>query len=199
MNLSKPKSDSIEMSDLETILHLKLKVGELNQKLEEANQLVIKKDGHIEALENNLRQAQKDHIIELETMKDSFKSELSRMHELWAKSMNDRMDEKIEFHLEQQSEKFERKFEEIDNTTSNIEDRIDNVEEKVDNVEENVDKKVHNVEEKFDEKVSRLDEIDKIPQINLDELFTNSSKSNPDFDDEATVLKKSRFNDYRHG
>eukprot|EP01029_Cantina_marsupialis_P022468 TRINITY_DN5486_c0_g4_i1.p1 TRINITY_DN5486_c0_g4~~TRINITY_DN5486_c0_g4_i1.p1 ORF type:complete len:179 (-),score=49.74 TRINITY_DN5486_c0_g4_i1:81-617(-) len=133
---------------------------QLKQREEKLKQTIAKKDGHIEALQTSILIAQKQHFHEMETMKTSFQKELYRMQDLWAKSMNDRMDEKIQFHLEQQSEKLETKLEELDNTSASIEDRIDVLDEKFDNVDEKfncVDRKCDDVGQNVNNVVEKID------------------------------------------
>eukprot|EP01029_Cantina_marsupialis_P001008 TRINITY_DN1081_c0_g1_i2.p1 TRINITY_DN1081_c0_g1~~TRINITY_DN1081_c0_g1_i2.p1 ORF type:complete len:143 (+),score=31.59 TRINITY_DN1081_c0_g1_i2:186-614(+) len=115
---------------------LELENRDLKQREEKLKEMLAKKDGHIEALQNNILIAQNQHILEMQKVKDSFRKELSRMHELWAKSINDRMDERMQFHLEQQSEKFDTKLEELDNITASIEDKIDIHDQKLDNIDQ---------------------------------------------------------------
>eukprot|EP01029_Cantina_marsupialis_P021847 TRINITY_DN5291_c0_g1_i2.p1 TRINITY_DN5291_c0_g1~~TRINITY_DN5291_c0_g1_i2.p1 ORF type:complete len:316 (+),score=77.01 TRINITY_DN5291_c0_g1_i2:108-1055(+) len=170
MNQSKGRNMT-NNGDIQTLVESQLIIVDLKKQLEEAQRLVIKKDGHIEALQNEIQKSQQQHFHEMKVMKDSFKIELSRVQELWMKTMNQRMDEKIEFHLEQQSEKFEAKLEELDNTTANIEYKIDDLDEKIDRAadevrvgneqtlakEENLMSELTRTSEKFDSKLQDLD------------------------------------------
>eukprot|EP01029_Cantina_marsupialis_P032320 TRINITY_DN974_c0_g1_i1.p1 TRINITY_DN974_c0_g1~~TRINITY_DN974_c0_g1_i1.p1 ORF type:complete len:113 (-),score=11.72 TRINITY_DN974_c0_g1_i1:226-564(-) len=71
----------MEGTDFQKFLELELQVRELKQQL-------IKKDGFIEALQSSIQQSQKQHFYEMQTMKESFKNESSRMHNLWANFNN---------------------------------------------------------------------------------------------------------------
>eukprot|EP01029_Cantina_marsupialis_P001007 TRINITY_DN1081_c0_g1_i1.p1 TRINITY_DN1081_c0_g1~~TRINITY_DN1081_c0_g1_i1.p1 ORF type:complete len:159 (+),score=24.71 TRINITY_DN1081_c0_g1_i1:36-479(+) len=117
-------------------LELHLDYQDLKQREEKHKEMLAKKDGHIEALQTNILICRNQHILEIQKVKDSFTNELSSMHELWAKSINDRMDERMQFHLEQQSEKFDTKLEELDNITASIEDKIDIHDQKLDNIDQ---------------------------------------------------------------
>eukprot|EP01029_Cantina_marsupialis_P001009 TRINITY_DN1081_c0_g1_i3.p1 TRINITY_DN1081_c0_g1~~TRINITY_DN1081_c0_g1_i3.p1 ORF type:complete len:148 (+),score=32.97 TRINITY_DN1081_c0_g1_i3:2-445(+) len=139
--MDKPDNDGTEQENkkrnvLRRELELELENRDLKQREEKLKEMLAKKDGHIEALQNNILIAQNQHILEMQKVKDSFRKELSRMHELWAKSINDRMDERMQFHLEQQSEKFDTKLEELDNITASIEDKIDIHDQKLDNIDQ---------------------------------------------------------------
>eukprot|EP01029_Cantina_marsupialis_P019454 TRINITY_DN4511_c1_g5_i3.p1 TRINITY_DN4511_c1_g5~~TRINITY_DN4511_c1_g5_i3.p1 ORF type:complete len:190 (+),score=22.09 TRINITY_DN4511_c1_g5_i3:15-584(+) len=94
------------------------------QREERYKEMLAKKVGHIEALQSSIGISQKQHILEMQKVKDSFKIEFSHLQKFLVKSVNDRIEDLIQFHLEQQSNKFELKLEDLDCTSADMEDKM---------------------------------------------------------------------------